>query len=528
MQPLIPLTINSPGTKGLNSQQSATNIDIGWATQLDNCVYDLAGRITARKGWTKLTTSGSPGVFDIEAIHCYETSSATSVVSASNLKIFSGTTALTDRTGTITAPTANKWKLVTYNSQFILGFQAAHAPIAATGIAAFTNLSAVAGYTAPSTGDLNGGVALSAFGRAWATDTDGQTLHYSGSALNYMKWADADGGGKIQTQAYWPNGSDFITGLAAWEDKLIVFGKNATLVYASPQIPASIALFDTIKGVGCSARDSVCEVGTDVFFLSETGVRSLKRTFLTTKAPIQDISNNVRDLFLIYAAGQAPKVRSVYNQKEGLYILLFPQTSTTDIFCFDIKKLQQDQAANSSQNVRVSQWNGFGRCACLAYGRDEIMYGGFRDNVNSPNGVIGSYSGYLDNTLTYTGTYKSPWIDLSNDQQAGTFIKIPKESKITTAGGSSYALTAYWAYDFSTSLHTLNKSVMSGGSTMEWGLFEWGIAEWGGSTKALSNTKFPLSGTGQFIQFGISWVINGYEITIQKIDLFIKKGRLSR
>ena len=105
--PLIPLQIVNPGFKGLNSQSSSTTLDFGWATELENSVFDLTGRVTTRKGWTKLTTAGSPGAHSIQSIHCYETTSGTSVVCAANNKLYSGTTTLTDRTGT-TTPTANR------------------------------------------------------------------------------------------------------------------------------------------------------------------------------------------------------------------------------------------------------------------------------------------------------------------------------------------------------------------------------------------------------------------------------------
>lgn len=524
--PLIPITINNPGSKGLNSQQSSTTLDTGWATVLDNAVFDLTGRAVSRKGWTKLTGTGTPGEYDIESIHCYETTSATSVISAANNKIFSGTTTLTERTGTITGPTDNNWKFVTHNTQYILGFQSGHAPIVATGIAAFANLSAIGGYQAPASGDLNGGVAIAAFGRVWATDSDGQTLHYS-NLLNHLEWGAA--GGVFSMQSYWPNGKDLITGLAVWEDKLVVFGRHNILVFDSPDVIASWTLVDTIAGVGCIARDSVAEVGTDVLFLSESGVRSLKKTFITTKAPVEDVSLAVRDLLAVYAIGQGTRVRSCYNQREGLYLLILPQTATTDIFCFDVKNLQQYQQLPSLQGIRVSQWTGFGRVNCLAYGRDEIMYGGFRAlETASMNGVIGKYAGYLDDTYTYTFRYKSPWIDLASEQAPGTFYKIPKSATVSTVGGSTYLVTLSWGYDFEDTEHSESQSIVSGSLLAEWALGEWGIAEWNSSNAVLDNSKYHLSGHGQFIRIGISYVVNGYAIALQKVDIFMKKGRTSQ
>ena len=53
-------------------------------------------------------------------------------------------------------------------------------------------------------------------------------------------------------------------------------------------------LADTVEGVGCIARDSVQHTGTDILFLSDSGVRSFGRTIQEKSMPMRDISKNVR------------------------------------------------------------------------------------------------------------------------------------------------------------------------------------------------------------------------------------------
>jgi hypothetical protein len=531
---LVPLTINNPGFKGYNSQTSSSNLDIGWATVLENAVFDLNSRITARQGWIKMTTSGTPGNHAFRALHAYETASNTTLYSAANNKIYVGAAALTDKTGTITTPTASNWKFVNFNRQYVVGFQASHDPCVADASVngAFQNLSSVAGYTAPSVGDLRGGVAIAAFGRVWASDSDGQTFHYS-KLLDHTKWADADGGGRFQTQAYWPNGSDYITGMGVLEDKLVVFGRHNILIYDSPQSASAVSpltafLADTIEGVGCTARDSIVNIGNDILFMSETGIRSLRRTILTTKAPLEDVTAAIRDVLLIYTAGHGDEVKACYNQKEGIYLITFPQASYSTIYCLDVKNLGSSTTQGATyEGVRISQWTGFGRCSAVVYGRDEVMYGGFRDT--NGDGVIGRYQGYLDNTSTYTFTYKSPWINLQGNQP-GTFYKIPKSASVITIGGGAYNVNFNWAFDFEESDKTESASVSSATELVEWGssTSEWGEDEWNSNNKILYTTRYNLSRFGEYIRVGISYVVNGYEIALQKIDLFLRKGRLSR
>jgi len=64
---LQPLSVSAPGFYGLNKQQSGSNLDIGWAGDAINCIIDNDGRLAARKGWEKITTSAISA--DVTALH---------------------------------------------------------------------------------------------------------------------------------------------------------------------------------------------------------------------------------------------------------------------------------------------------------------------------------------------------------------------------------------------------------------------------------------------------------------------------
>jgi hypothetical protein len=314
--------------------------------------------------------------------------------------------------------------------------------------------------------------------------------------------------------------------MEVWEDKLVVFGRRNILVYDSADVVSTLVLHDVIEGVGCIARDSVQAVGTDILFLSSTGVRSLKKSLITTKAPLQDISNNVRDDLVQYAStGTASKIRSVYNPIEGFYLLIIPSSTAPIIYCFDVKNLHHYNELPTEDMIRVSKWTGFGSCTSVYMGCDGVMYMGVRNSAG--NGVIASYAGYDDGGEPYTLKYKSPWMDLSSEEQAGTFYKIPKKATLTTVGGGTYNPTFTWAFDWSMSENTNTQSVSSPTGASEWGLAEWGVDEWNASARELVNSKFQLSKYGQHMRIGVTIPIDGKEISIQKIDLFMKRGRIS-
>ena len=403
--PTIPFSISSPGSKGLNSQESTEILDFRWATELNNAAFDDAGRVSTRKGFTVLTTSSSFGAYDLEQVHCWEDATNTVVISAGNADIMHGITTLTSVVGILT-PSNNNWQFQNWidasANKKIIAWQAGESPIVST-VSTVTpgNFAAIAATdgTVPT-----GNCCLAAFGRVWASDSDGTTIKYSG-LLDETKWSTS-GAGSLNTLHYWPQGPDFITAIAAWEDRLVVFGKRNILVYDNPDDIGNFpVLVDTVEGVGCVARDSVQSIGADIIFLSETGLRSLRRTFETEKNPLQEIAAQVRDKLVTYIAGNEDKIRSVYNQKEGFYLLVIPDSNDPVTFMFDVKNNQIRDLFGRQvfdlSNVRVSMWKGWVPTG-IAYGRDEVMYGGFRDSSDSDEGVIASYSGYLDNESTYT------------------------------------------------------------------------------------------------------------------------------
>ena len=137
---LYPLSIQAPGHFGLNKQRAEQSLGLEWATEATNCIVDDGGRLAARKGWSAVTTSAISGTPNIEALGEYiDIAGASTILSAAANKIYSGTTTLTERTGTITTPTDDNWKFMNHNNK-IYGFQGGHTPILGTG-GAFIDMS---------------------------------------------------------------------------------------------------------------------------------------------------------------------------------------------------------------------------------------------------------------------------------------------------------------------------------------------------------------------------------------------------
>jgi hypothetical protein len=462
-------------------------------------------------------------------VYCYEDGSNTVVISTANNKIYYGTTTLTEITGTITTPTADNWKFESWidasGNTKIVGFQAGHTPI----------ISTVSGATPGNFADMSGtglpagSTCLVAFGRIWGVDADGHTINGS-KVLDETDWNVSNY--SFDTASYWPgNGGDRITALAVWEKKLVVFGRESILIYDNAYNTSEFTISDSIEGVGCVSRDSVQAVGQDIVFLSDTGLRSLRRSIHGGSIPEQEIGNQIRDTLVPYIIGNETTIKSVYSPKEGFYLLRIYQDYDR-IFMFDFKGIKGRTATGEVildlDNVRVSTWEGWNAKA-FDYGWDGNIYAAFRDSNDSDNAILGNYAGYLDDTSTYQFRYRSTWFDMTVlAPELGSSLKVPKAMRIQTVGGIGYTLSTYWAFDYSSIEHTGSVSIAgSAAAAAEWGEAEWNEDSWGFGTDAtIGDYKQHLTSFGDTVRLGVEVTINNTNFGLQSIEMYFKKGRI--
>lgn len=346
-------------------------------------------------------------------------------------------------------------------------------------------------------------IALSAFGRVWYADivNDKQTVYFSD--LNSGSYLASGSAGSLNIGDIVPDG-DPIVSLAAHNGALIIFCTRNILVYQNAGDITNISLLDHVKGIGCIARDSVQNIGTDLMFLSNSGVRSLLRTIQEKSAPIRDVSLNVRDdLVKLIDNETALQCKSVYYEKEAFYLLSFPTSNT--VYCFDIRAPLQSGAA------RATLWSTTIYAFCPT--ADRKLY------LGKP-GYIGNYATYLDNTDAYRLTYYTNWFDFNQP----TLLKVLKKLGITFIGGRGMNVTIKWAFDYGYDYQQTAYTLASP-SVAEYGIAEYGLDEYTAGV-VFDNQTTQLGGTGRVLQLGIEVLINGAELSVQKMDCYVKTGKL--
>ena len=507
-QQLQNITVAAPGFAGLNTQDSPIGLGPSFAAIADNCVIDKLGRVGARKGWEAVSTNGSSVLgssHGIETVYEYIDNSGDKVIlSAGNNKVFKGTTTLTDITPSGYTPTANNWKIVTLNNHVYM-FQRGHEPLIGTDESGSFVLETMSGHSHSTGVAPQGNEVLAAYGKLWVADVTGNkhTVYWS-DTLNGHAWT---GGatGSLDVTLVWPTGFDEIVSLAAHNGFLIIFGRKSILVYSGASSPASMTLTDTIEGVGCIARDSVQHTGTDIIFLSESGVRSFGRTVQEKSMPMRDISKNVRSDLLSLVLNSTNPIKSLYSAEEAFYLLSIPDSNT--VYCFDMRR-QLEDGSN-----RVTTWSSI-KPLSLALLDDNSIY------IGLSSGVV-KYSGYLDGTEKYQMRYFSNPLDFGNTSN----LKFLKKFNVTIIGGQSTEAILNWGYDY-TANYTKQALVFTSSATLaEYGIAEYNIAEYA-SSGTINTPKVNTSGSGEVVTIGIESEINGVPFSIQKIDIHALLGRL--
>ena len=526
-QQLQNLAISAPAFAGLNTQDSPVGLNAAFADVAENCVIDQRGRIGARKGWSTITTNGlavlgtAAGIEHIQEFIAYD--GTTTVFSMGNLKIYRGTTTLTQ----IAFPagyscTANNWKTASFQNN-VYFFQAGHAPLKYVAGASALVLVPNSGSAAPPQGDE----LLAGFGRLWVTSVANQDYKIYGSAL-----LDGDtwhGSGNswltLDLTNVWPQGYDSVVALAEHNGYLVVFGKRSIILYQdvvgaqggalTATTADTIRLYDTIEGVGCIARDSVQSTGNDLLFLSNRGVMSLGRLIQEKAIPLNDISKNVRtDLMELvdneFASGNGHTIRSAYSARHAFYILTLPVSGV--VYCFDVRRPLEDGS------FRATTWRGLTPLALTVFANDDLILG--LGKIGTAQPALVKYDTYSDGAEPYEMKYFSHPQNFGNP----TNLKFLKKMNVTIIGGAGETCVFNWGYDYSNNF--TKQSVTFGVATdAEFNEAEYNTAaEYTGGI-IVNEPSINTSGSGVEITVGLESTINGNPFSIQKIDIHALTGR---
>lgn len=498
---LITEQVVAAGFFGLNTQESSVTLPNSYALLLDNAVIDSFGRVGARKGIQKLNTTAYDG--KVGCLHeSVSTNGVRDVISVSSKKFYKG---MPSNVLKFTHPEAvgNNWSAVNLNNHayfFQRGFKPVVYDIASDTIQLVENHPGYLG-TIP-----KANCALGAFGRVWAADTDTNKsiLYYSDTLIGH-KWTGGSSG-SIDLTTVFPNGGDEIVSLASFNNRLVIFARKSIIIYSGADDPTTMVVEDAIDTLGCISRDTVQDTGADVLFLSETGLKSLGRVVEERSNPINDLSINVKDVFLgEFATENQNLIRSVYYERDSFYLISLP--SFKRVWCFDTRtKLENG-------GFKVSTWSEIELYSMLATSNRTLI-------VGDADNEVSIYDKYNMKGNPYTFSYLSNHLD-SGDSSVS---KILKKLAVIVVGGAQ-SLTFSYGTNYSASRRSISAPISADSPAAEYNIAEYNIGEY---NTGFNNQRIEknIGGSGSVYQIGVNAQIKGSLFSLQQLVIKFKKGRL--
>jgi hypothetical protein len=499
------INLVAPAFKGVNTEDSPLAQDPSFAEIADNAVIDKRGRIAARKGHTVVTTNktvlGTDSLYSIKEYR--DDAGNTKIFSVGNNKIMSGTTTLADETPGSYTITANDWKIVNFNDHMFF-FQRGYEPLIYSNHVGSVEALSSHPHATGVASTMYGHEVLAAYGRLWTADfsTNKSTIYWS-DLLDGAAWSGGSSG-NIDVSKVWPDGYDEIVALAAHNGLLIIFGKHSIIVYDGATSPASMTLSDTVAGIGCVNRDTVQYTGTDVLFLSHTGLKSFGRTIQEKSMPISSLSGNITKDIIAALQNETEFFRSVYSPEEGFYLLTFTGQDVT--YCFDVRGTLENGS------YRVTRWPSTKFTSFTRLENGTL-------HIGTTSG-ISTYTGYSDNGLGYRFKYYSPSLTFGDSSR----VKILKKLKPTLVGANNATVFMKWAYDFDTTYATTEFTV----GTQITGFFgesEYTTVEFTGG-QLTNQRSLNTTGYGTSVQVGLESEIDGSPLSLQEINVMALIGKL--
>ena len=374
--------------------------------------------------------------------------------------------------------------------------------------------------------NIDGEVALAAYGRLWVAGVGGDynVIHYSDLLIG-NQWYDGKAtpddtqntGGIIDVAQYWPKGGDEIISIKAHNNFLVVFGRESILVYANaatgdPAGQDGIFLQDSMKNIGCVARDASVNTGADVLFVDDSGIRSLGRTIQEKSVPIGDLSRNVRgDIRRVIGEADQSRICLDYWPAEDITVCLFPDTAQA----FVMSALQP----SNTGGMKMTKWN---RCFFnkMHYhehkGRTEMLLGA---NIDS-RGLL-KYTGYIEYN---DKPFEFKWASMPLDFGSPTNAKLLKSIDYTIFSlFEETSAIARWGFD-----GNLTRKKAIGIDALIPAYYNeatFGDTTFGASGSTIRRYKINTTGSGDLVRIGLDIKIKGNEVSVQEINVQTLLGR---
>jgi len=148
----------------------------------------------------------------------------------------------------------------------------------------------------------------------WRNNTQGSTANAGAGVINVSAQSSID---------------NPITGLGIYQDNLAILTRNSAQIWNMSADPASSVLLQVLDNTGTRSPKTVKSFGDlDLFYLSQSGVRSLRARDSSNSASVTDVGTPIDDILIAQMSGMTEtQLRDVPGEIEptdGRYIVQMP------------------------------------------------------------------------------------------------------------------------------------------------------------------------------------------------------------
>ena len=227
--------------------------------------------------------------------------------------------------------------------------------------------------------------------------TSGPNMHYSG-IKEPTKWTTETTGAGFVDMSSETSGSEELTALAKYQDFVAVFAERVIQIWVVDPDPANNAQAQVLNNTGTASPRSVTQFGdADLFYLNETGLRSLRARDSSNAAATEDIGVPVDTLISAALNGLTDNERAEINgaiePRDGRFWLSIKDT----IFVFSYFSGAKVSAWSTYKpGFDVERLVPFRRRMFVRSGDTIYAYGGLSDTPVHDDTVAVARIPYLD------------------------------------------------------------------------------------------------------------------------------------
>ena len=339
-----------------------------------------------------------------------------------------------------------------------------------------------------------------------AGDPAHPTKLFFSAPLAETDFATSNGAGVISV------GFDIVA-IKPFRDVLYIFGTNAIKSLKGTST-SDFVLSGVTHDLGCLASDSIIEIGGDLLFLSQDGMRPISGTNRIGDVELETISKNIQSLFTdIVFNIDLNGLSSVVIRKKSQFRIFFSAAESQGIIG-GIRAQQEGFAFEFGQILGIEA-----TCASSGYlGQYEFVIHGTSDGKVHRQEVGNSFNG-----VDIFSLYQTPYLYMDNPEQRKIMHKV--STYLRSEGDNELILSVVYDYEDINVMNPANYTMTTKGAAAYFNEATYdSTAIFSGNPSPIQTTN--ISGSGKSVSF--KYVTNGTDAShsIQGLVLTYGTGDL--